>query len=107
HRIQFHFHAEMTDVAFRFDKCTAHVMVSYQAERERDARLFGITDSSGNSRIGNRHNKIGIDRIFLRQNFPHQRAARLDRSAEYDAVRPREIDVLENALREPWRVERL
>ena len=82
-------------------------MVSNQSKRERDTRLFGISNSSRYARVGNGNDEIGIHRALFRQNPPHQITACLYGPSKHNAVGTREVHVLKNAFRQPRRHQRL
>ncbi len=106
-RIQFHLHTKVPNRRFRLDECAADVVVTNQSEGEWNAGLLRISNRRGYPGVGNRHDEIGIDRTFLGENPSHQVTAGLNRASEHDAVRTREINVLENTFGKPRCVQRL
>ena len=63
-------------------------------------------DRPADTGVGNRHDDVGVDRGLARQLAPHGRAGLVHAEAEDIAVGPREVDVLEDAVRDARRRER-
>ena len=105
--IQLHFDSEMPDFGFRLDECAANVMVSDQPEREWDSGSLRVTNGGRYSGVGDRNDEIGVDRALFSENASHQIAACLYRPSKHDAIRTREIHMLENAFRQLRRCQSL
>ena len=73
-------------------------MVADQAHAKRNLRFQGIADGGGNAGIRNGNDDVRIDGMFARQETPEHFPTFVDGAAENDAIRPRKIDMLENAL---------
>src|SRR6266498_3427870 len=82
-------------------------MVSHQRESEFQSRLRGVADGRRDAGIGHRHDDVGVRRAFPRQLFAHPVTALVDAAAEDYRIRAREIDMLEDTMREPLRLERV
>ncbi len=59
HRVQLHLDAEVPDGLLRLNEGAPDVMVSDEAERERDAGLLGEPQSRVHAGVGHRHDDIG------------------------------------------------
>ena len=64
-------------------------------------------DRRADARVRNRHDDVGVDRGLARQAAAEVGSDLVDALAEDVAVGPREVDVLEHALRDAGRGERL
>src|SRR5215475_896780 len=91
----------------RFNEGAPDVMVPHQRESEFQPRLRGVADGRRDAGIGHRHDDVGVRRAFPRQLFAHPVTALVDAAAEDYRIRAREIDMLEDAMREPLRLERV
>src|SRR5499426_2878736 len=91
----------------RFNKGAPDVMVPHQRESEFQPRLRGVADGRRDAGIGHRHDDVGVRRAFPRQLFAHPVTALVDAPAEDYRIRAREIDMLEDAMRYPLRLERV
>src|SRR5215510_10425244 len=91
----------------RFNKGAPDVMVSHQRESELQSRLRGVADGRRDAGIGHGHDYVGVRRAFPRQLFAHPVTALIDAAAEDYRIRAREIDMLEDAMRDPLRLERV
>src|SRR5690606_36186559 len=81
----------------RLDEGPADVMVADDAKLERNAALGRIADGGRHAGIRHRDDDIGFQRVLARQ-FGADPLARLVDAAALDLrVRPREIDVFEDA----------
>src|ERR1035437_7153749 len=99
HRIQFELHAKVADALLRLDESTAHVVVADQPKLDRDAALVGEAEGGSNPGVRHGNHDIGVHRRFQRELAAHGIARLVHGLAEYDAVRTREIHVLEDAAR--------
>ena len=81
------------------------VVVADEPHPHRDAALLGEADGGADARVGNRHDDVGLDRGLTRQRPAEVRADLVDAPAEDVAVGPREVDVLEHAVRQPLLAE--
>src|SRR5215468_4105498 len=91
----------------RFNEGAPDVMVSHQRESEFQSRLRGVADGRRDAGIGHGHDYIGVRRAFPRQLFAHPVTALVDAAAEDYRIRAREIDMLEDAMCDPLRLERV
>ena len=55
--------------------------------------------------VGHRHDDVGVDRLLAREHAAEVRPHLVDALAEHVAVGPREVHVLEDAVRERRRRE--
>src|SRR5580704_1688614 len=97
-RIEFQFHAKISDGLRGLDERAADVMITDQPHAKRNFRFERIADGGGYTRVWNGHDDIGVNGMFAREESAERFAAFVDGAAENDAVRAREIDMLENAL---------
>ena len=100
HRIELELHAEIANGLRRLDERAAHVVIADQSLAIRQTGFGGVTERGGIAGIGHRHHDIGIGGSFAGQQTAHQLARILYRAAEHDGIGAREIDVLEDALRD-------
>ena len=107
HRIELHLHAEMPDRLRRLDERAADIVIADQPEAQRNLGLFRIANRRADTRVGNRHDHVGVDAGFARQLAAEIGAHFVDALAEHFAVGPREIHVLEDAVRQRRVRERL
>ena len=96
----------MADRLRRLDERPADVVIADQPEPHRQPRFFGIADRGAHARVGNGDHHVGVDAGFARQQPPEVGAHLVDALAEHFAVGPREVDVLEHAVRQRRRRER-
>ena len=99
-RVELHLHAEVADRLRRLDEGAADVVIADQPEAQRDLRFFRIADRRAHARVGNRHDDVGGDAGLARQRAAEIGAHLVDALAEHLAVGPREVDVLEDAVRQ-------
>ncbi len=99
HGVELEADAEVADALFRFDKCTADVVVADEAEAERDAGLFSVAERGGNAGVGHGHDDIGSHAGLARELAAHLVARLLHPAAEDARVGARKIDMLENTTR--------
>src|SRR5271167_543669 len=97
-RIEFQLHAKIADSLRGLDKRATDVMITDQAHAERDLRFERVTDGGGNAGIRNGDDDICVNGMFAREQAAESFAALVDGAAENNAVRAREIDMLEYAL---------
>ena len=98
-RVELHLDAEVANRLRRLDERAADVVIADQAEAQRQLRLFRIADRGAHARVGNRHDDVGGDAGLARQQPPEVGAHLVDALPEHLAVGPREVDVLEDAVR--------
>ncbi len=96
--VQLQLYAKITNGLRRLDERAANVVIADQPHAKRDAGLRRVSHSRGHSRVRNRHDDVGIDGMFFGQRAAQRLSAFVDGAAKDNAVRPREINVLENAL---------
>ena len=82
-------------------------MIADDAELVGDARLLGIADRRRHAGIRHRHDHVGRRRRLAREFGAHGLAHVVDVAAADDRIRPREIDVFEDAGPRRHRRERL
>ena len=68
---------------------------------------LGEADRRADAGVGDRHDDVGVDRRLARQDAAEIGAHLVDAPAEDVAVGPREVDVLEDAVRQRRRRKRL
>src|SRR6266481_4470776 len=106
-RIMLHAHAEFAHALGWLNEGSADVMVSDDAEFERHAGMLAVADRGGHAGIRHRHHDIDLDMAFARELRAEGLADVIDAASADDRIRPREIDVFEDAgPRRFWR-ERL
>src|ERR1700710_522372 len=72
-------------------------MVADDAEFERHAGMLAVADRGGHPGIRHRHHDVDLDMAFARELRAEGFADFIDRAAADDGIRPREIDVFEDA----------
>src|SRR5579859_8176792 len=73
-------------------------MIANEAHAKWNAGFHGVADGGGNTGIRNRDDEIGGDGMLFGEKAAEHLAAGIDAAAEDGTVRPREIDMFENAL---------
>src|SRR5690348_5192216 len=96
--IQLQADAEIADGLLGFDKRAADIMVADQAHAKRQAGLAGVTDGRRNSGIGHGHDHVRGGGMLAGEKAAEALTREVHGPAEYDAIGPGEIDVLENAV---------
>src|SRR5205085_1743400 len=85
----------------------ADVMVADDAEFERHAGMLAVTEGGRHAGIRYRHHDVDFDMALARklraEGFSHV----VDRAAANDRIRPREVDIFEDAGPRRLRRERL
>src|SRR5690606_33056786 len=100
-------YAEMTDAVRGLDEGASDVVIADQAELERQVRGLGIADRQRYAGVRHRNHDVRGGRRLARQ-LGADALARLVHALALDhAVRPGEIDVLEDAKAPGWIGERL
>ncbi len=89
--------AHVADGVGRLDERAPDVVVADDAEIERDAGGFGVADRGRRAGIGHRHDEIGGGRVLARQLRADALAHFVDAAPFDPRIRPREIDVFEDA----------
>ena len=102
-RVQLELHAEVPDRLLRLDERAADVVGADEPHRERDPGALGVADRRGDARVRHRDDEVRRDRVLLRELLAERVAHLVDRLAEEHRVRPREVDVLEDAAAEARR----
>ncbi len=97
--IQLQLHSEVAHALPRLDERPSHIVITDQPEAKRNAALGRVTHGRGHAGVRHRNHDVGIDRSFARQLPSQFFAALLHRTPEHQAVRTREIHVLEDAAR--------
>src|SRR5258708_2568060 len=98
--VELQLYAKVTNGLRGLDERAPDVMVADQPHAERNAGLQRVADRRRHSRVRNRHDNIRIRGMLFGQCAAQRFPALVDGAAKDDAVRPREIDVFENALLE-------
>src|SRR6202140_4586695 len=102
--IMLHAHAEFAYALRRLNEGAADVVVSDDAELERHAGMLAVADRGGHAGIRHRHHDVDLDMAFARQLRAERFSDFIHRSAADDGIRPREVDVFEDAgPRRFWR----
>src|ERR1700722_4101662 len=96
--IEFQLHAEIADGLRWLDERAADVVIANQAHAKRNFRFQCVADGGGHAGIRNRHDDVGVNGMFAREKAAEGFAAFVDAATKNNAVRAREIDMLENAL---------
>src|SRR5690606_22532699 len=79
------------------DEGSANVVVTDDAEFERNARSLAKANGSGRARIRNRHDDVGVNRVLAGEFNANLLAHRVDVAALDRGVRAGEVDVFEDA----------
>ena len=95
--VQLDLDAEVPDRLLGLDEGPSHVVVADQTELEGNARLLGVAQGGRDARIRNRDHNVRVDGGFTGQPPAHPVAGSVDTLSEDAAVRPAEIDLLEDA----------
>src|SRR5947208_16191189 len=99
-----HAHAEFAHALRRLNEGAADLMVSNDAEFERHAGMLTVADRGGHAGIRHRHHDVDLDMAFARELRAERFADFIYRSPADDGIRPREVDVFEDAgPRRFWR----
>ena len=99
-----HAHAEFADALGRLDEGAADIVVSDDPEFVRHAGKLAVAEGGRHAGIGHRHHDIDLGVTLAGQLRAERLADFVDRTAADDRIRPREIDVFEDAG--PWRYRR-
>ena len=91
----------------RLDERPADIVVADQAHLQRQTRRLGKPRRRAHARVGHRHDDVGERRLLAREPAAQLGAHFVDALAEHVRVRPREVDVLEDAVRRRRRRERM
>src|SRR5262245_56374156 len=97
----------MANRLLRLDERAADVVIADKPHLHREPGLFRVSNSRADARVRNRHHDIGLSWGLARQDSPELGAYLVDALPEYVAVRPREVHVLEHAMRQRLWGERL
>src|SRR5712671_102545 len=92
-----HAHAEFAHALRRLNEGAADVMVPDDAEFERHAGMLAVADRGGHAGIRHRHHDVDLDMAFARELRAEGFSDFIHRSPADDGVRPREVDVFEDA----------
>src|SRR5712671_1435003 len=99
-----HAHAEFAHALGRLNEGAADIMVADDAEFERHAGMLAVADRGGYAGIRHRHHDVDLGMAFARELRTERLADFIDRSPADDGIRPREVDVFEDAgPRRFWR----
>ena len=100
-------HALVADRLRRLDEGAADIVVADDAELVGNAGLLREADRRRHAGIRHRHDDVGVGRRLARELGAHRLAHVVDVAAADDRIRPREIDVFEDAGPRRHRRERL
>jgi hypothetical protein len=92
-----HAHAEFAHALGRLNEGPADIVVSDDAEFERHAGMLAITEGGGHAGIRHRHHDVDLDMAFARELGAKGFSDFVHRAAADDRIRPREVDVFEDA----------
>src|SRR6266446_6566793 len=96
-RIVLHAHAEFAHALGRLNEGASDVMVSDDAELERHAGMLAVADRGGYPGIRHRHHDVHLDMAFARELGAERLSYFIYRSPADDGIRPREVDVFDDA----------
>ncbi len=107
HRVELDADAHRAQALARLDEGAADVVVADQAPLEGQPALPREAERRAHPAVGHRADDVGVGRLLARE-LAAEREPRLEhRAAEDQAVRAREVDVLEHAVRGRLGRERL
>src|ERR1700686_4030229 len=92
-----HAHAEFAHALGRLNEGAADIVVSDNAEFERHAGMLAVAECCRHAGIRHRHHDIDLDMAFARELRAEGFSDFIDRSPADDGIRPREVDVFEDA----------
>ena len=98
HRVQFDLDAEMPDGLPRFDKRSAHIVVSNEPKLDGDLGLVSIADGRGKARIGGGNHDIRLSGLLPGQLSPQLPPNPVNVLSEDEAVGTGEIDEFKYAM---------
>src|SRR6202011_6324724 len=102
--IMLHAHAEFAHALRRLNEGAADIVVSDNAEFEWHAGMLAVADRGRHAGIRHRHHDVDLDMAFARELRAERLADVIHASPADDGIRPREIDVFEDAgPRRLWR----
>src|ERR1700720_3639402 len=102
-----HAYAKLAHALGRLNEGAADIVIADDAEFERHTRLPGVTERGRHAGIRHRDHHVDLGMAFARELGPECLADLVHRSSADDRIRPREIDVFENAGPRRFRRERL
>src|SRR6266404_6965024 len=103
-RIVLHADAQFAHALGWLNEGTADVVVSDDAEFKRHAGMLAVADRGGHPGIRHRHHHVDLDMAFARELRAEGFSDFIHRSPADDGIRPREVDVFEDAgPRRLWR----
>ena len=102
-----HAHAEFAHALGRLDEGAADIVVADDAEFERHAGMLAVAERGRHAGIRHRHHDVDLDMALAGELRAEGLADVVDRAAADDGIRPREIDVFEDAGPRRLRRERL
>ncbi len=101
HQVQLDLDARLPGIGRGHDERAANVMVADEPSIERYAGHLGVAHRGGPARVGHRDNNVRVGGPLLGEFSAESHPYPVNVLAEHVAVRSREIDVLEYALRQP------
>src|ERR1700754_2631554 len=102
-----HAHAKFAHALGRLNEGAADIVVADDAEFERYPGMLAVADRGGHAGIRHRHHDVDLDMAFTRELRAEGLAHFIDRPPADDGIRPREIDIFEDAGPRRLRQERL
>src|SRR5437868_1038626 len=101
-----HAYAKFAHALGRLNEGAADIVIADDAELERHAGMLAVADRGRNAGIRHRHHDVDLDMAFARQLRAERLADFIHRASADDGIRPREVDVFEDAgpgrLRRKW-----
>src|SRR5262245_44763570 len=102
-----HAHADLAAALGRLDEGATDIVIADDAELERHAGMLAVAKRRRHAGIRHGHHDVNVDMALARELRAKSLADLVDRAAANDGVRPREIDVFEDAGPRRLRWERL
>src|SRR4051794_39861859 len=99
-----HAHAEFAHALGRLDEGAADIVISDDPEFERHTGKLTVAKGGRHAGIRHRHHDVDFDMALARKLRAEGFSDVVDRAAADDGVRPREVDIFEDAG--PWRLRR-
>jgi len=99
-RVELHPDPEVARGRIGLDERPADVAVLDESDFQRDARRFGESHRGGDAGIGHGDHHVGLRGMLAGQDAAHAPPRQVDGAAGQHRVRPREVDVLEDAVRD-------
>ena len=98
HRVELHLDPEVTDALLGLDECPANIVIADEAHLVAGSGLLRVTQRRARSRVGNRDDDVGTDRMLAGELAAQRLAHGVDVAAPQHGVGAREVHVLEHAV---------